>query len=52
MEEKQYVVTITLTKYVVASNDNEAYEKAFNEFTEDGINPNGFYVYVNGKEIN
>lgn len=46
-----YEVTVSLTKVVEAENEQEAYQKASEEFMEDGINPKNFYVYVNGKEI-
>lgn len=43
-------VTITLTKKVEAENKDQAYKKAFDEFMREGINPNCFDVYVDGKE--
>ena len=28
----------------------DAYKKAFEEFIDEGVNPNSFYGYINGKE--
>lgn len=46
----KYEVTVSLTKIVEADNKDDAYKKAFDEFMDEGVNPNSFYVYINGKE--
>lgn len=52
MDDNVYTMTITLTKTVIAESEKEAYKKAVREFLDDGIDPNEFYIYLNGKAVN
>lgn len=49
--KKDFKVTVAETKIVEAETKEEAYDKAFKEFMKEGINPNSFYVYINGEEF-
>ena len=46
---KEYEITLSLTKTIEAENEDEAFSKAFDEFMEEGVNPNCFYIYVDGE---